>query len=541
MSTSDAGDVADVTATPVQHGELVKLPHGGPSVAADELQRVAMAAYIVGKDDDCIALLSRAYQELTGRGEGKAAARCAFWIVFSLINNGQWAVAGGWLARARRLIDARDSDCVERGYLLLPEAMQQAASEHFAAVWELARQAAEIGERFADVNLTSLARSVQGIGAIRLGNIADGVALLDEAMLAVTTDDVSPVVATTVYCGLIEACLSIFDLRRAREWTEALTIWYASHPEVRLNRGRCMVYRAEILQQNGAWAAALLEAQRACAQLFRNSAQPIAGAAHYVRAEIHRLRGQSELAAEAYRQASARGHEPQPGLALLRLAQGDLSTARAAIRRAVAESPRRLNRPKLLAANIEIALGAGDVSEVRPLLAELEAIADDVGTPYLHAMAHQAAGAVQLADENPVGALDSLRRAWMTWQALDVPYEAARCRSLLSVACRGLGDDDTAKLERDAAMSIFQRLGAAIDAHLKPTVVDRVDTPDGGLTARELDVLRLVTTGMTNRGIANQLGVSEKTIARHLSNILSKLGLRSRSAATAYAYEHGLI
>lgn len=506
------------------------------SSVVDDLQRLAMSDYLAGRDGDCVASLGHAYHQLVDRGDRVAAARGAFWLAFVLINNGSAAVAGGWLARAHRLLGAERADCVENGYLLLPDAFRLAAGDQYEDAGTLARQAAEIGDRFGDLDLAALARSVQGRATIRLGDIASGVALLDEAMLAVTTGEVSPVVATTVYCGLIEACQELYDLRRAREWTAALSGWYASRPEVRLNRGRCLVYRAEIMLWNGAWPVALIEAQRAREQLAGRAPQPIAGAAHYLLAELHRLRGRSEPAEAEYRSASEYGREPQPGLALLRLAQGNIGTAQAAIRRAAAGAP-DCHRPTLLAAYVEIVLAAGDISAAVVAQRELEEFAEHVATPALRAMAAQAAGGVLLAKGDPAAALGPLRRARVGWQTLEVPYEVARCRIRYGQACRALGDEETAGMELDAARSILNRLGAAA----LPAVVLPPAISGDGLTTRELEVLRLLATGMTNRAIADQLGLSGKTVARHLSNIFLKLGLRTRSAATAYAYEHHLM
>ena len=459
--------------------------------------------------------------------------RCAFWLAFSSINDGQWAIAGGWLARARRMLGAGGEDRPEHGYLLLCDAMRHAAAGRYERVGELAERAAEIGDRHRDAELTALARTVQGRAAIGSGDVEGGVGLLDEAMLAVTTDDVSPVVTMTVYCGLIESCMEIFDLDRAREWTAALPA------QVWPQRGRCLVHRAEILRQSGDWPAAAAQAKRAIAAATGDAAQPIAGAAHNVLADVYRLQGSLEAAEDAYRRASVCGHQPEPGWALLRLARGDVTGANAIIRRAVGEARDAPNRATLLAAFVEIVLAADDVPAARVAAGELEDIAERVDTPYLHAMSQQAAGAVLLAGRQPIGALGRLRHAGAIWRKLGVPYGLARCRTLVGLACRELGDEDTARLELDAAESLYRRLGAAVVNDLGATTATVATS--GRLTRREVDVLRLVAGGLTNRAVAAELGLSEKTIARHMSNILTKLGLRSRSAATAYAYQHRLV
>jgi ATP/maltotriose-dependent transcriptional regulator MalT len=529
------GNTSNVPARRDVPGSLVPLDRAAPPDARSE----AMASYLFGRDNEAVTLLGRAYQERLDGQDRAAAARCAFWVVFILINAGQLAVAGGWLARARRLLEPEPADIVEHGYLLLPDALQHVARGRYEQAEEAAGRAAAFADRLGDPDLAALARHVQGRASLRRGDVAGGVTLLDEAMLDVLTEDVSPVVLTVVYCGLIEGCQEIFDLHRAREWTGALETWYAARPEVRLNRGRCLVHRAEVHLDNGDWSAALWDAQRACGQLTEQAAPPLLGAAHYVIGELHRLRGSGVAAEEEYRRAGRYGRDPQPGLALLRLAEGDVDAARTAVERALAETPERWNRPRLLAAYVDIALRAGDVPAAAAAADDLRDTAETVGTPYLAAMAAQATGSVLLASGEPRKALAPLRRTWTAWQALQVPYETARGRALHALACRDLGDDDGAQIQLNAARALFGRLGAAVDAALIPTVAKA--TVAGALTAREIQVLRLVATGMANRAIAEQLGLREKTIARHLSNIFTKLQVRSRAAATAHAYEHRLL
>jgi DNA-binding CsgD family transcriptional regulator len=296
------------------------------------------------------------------------------------------------------------------------------------------------------------------------------------------------------------------------------------------------------MRLRGAWPDALEEARQACARLTAPSGQPAAGLAYYQLAELHRLRGEFGAAEQAYRQAGQWIADPQPGLALLRLAQGETRAAAAAIRRVVDGTEERIMRIRLLAAYVEILLAAGDTGAARTGADELRAIADDLASPWLTAQAGYATGAVLLAEGDPRAALPELRRTWHAWQELDAPYEAARVRVMISQACRMLGDDDGAEMELDAAHWIFRKLGAVPDAARAEALSRRVAAaPSAGLTGREVEVLRLVAAGKTNRLIAADLFLSEKTVARHVSNILAKLGLPSRSAATAYAYEHDLL
>jgi DNA-binding CsgD family transcriptional regulator/tetratricopeptide (TPR) repeat protein len=512
------------------------------SIGIDDLERLAIAAHLIGRDEESADIWARAHHVCLGLGDVPRAVRCAYWLSFGLFNRGEVARCGGWLARARRLLDDGQYDCVERGYLLHAVARQRVGDGDVETAYDLAIQAATVADRFGDVDLATLSRLSRGRALIYLGHVADGVALLDEAMVAVTIGEVSPIAVGPIYCAVIEACQEICDLRRAHEWTAALSHWCASQPDLVPNRGQCLVYRAEIMQLHGDWPDAAEETQRACERLVNPPGQPAASLAFYQRGELHRLCGEFRQAEEAYRQASRRGREPQPGLALLRLVQGQVDAAAAAIRHAVEDTHDRVTRSKMLAAYVEIMLAGHDVRSARAAADELSRIAADLNALLLQAVAAQAQGAVLLAEGDARAALATLRQAWTAWQGLVVPYEAARVRVLIGLAFRELRDADTATMELDAARWIFQQLGAAPDlARVDSLFQGQVVRAAGGLTAREIEVIRLVAAGKTNRAIADDLFLSGRTVDRHVSNILTKLGLSSRSAATAYAYEHDLL
>jgi DNA-binding CsgD family transcriptional regulator len=386
-----------------------------------------------------------------------------------------------------------------------------------------------------------MARLGRGQALIRLERPKEGIALLDDAMVGVLADEVSPTIAGIVYCAVIDACHSLFDLRRAGEWSEALTSWCASQPDLVPFRGQCRVHRAEMMRLRGDWSDALDEVERAAAVTPRVRGQAVLAAAEYQKAELHRLRGETADAESAYRRASELGRDPQPGLALLRLAQKQAGDAAATIRRVVDGTHEHIPRAALLAAYVEILLAVDDVDAASAGAAELAGVAAELDAPFLHATAAHCNGAILLARGDPRGALVELRRAATAWRDVDAPYETARTRVLIGLACGLVGDRDTAALEMDAARRTFDRLGAAPDLQRLDELAGAGERPaTGGLTGREVEVLQLVATGRTNREIADALVISEKTVARHVANIFVKLGVSTRAAATAYAYRRGL-
>jgi len=498
-----------------------------------------MAAYLLGHVDTAVDADARAHQIHLDQRDLQAAVRCGFWAAFKLVNRGDMAQAGGWFARCARLVEGLPAESVERGYLLVSEAFRLAAVEQrWVDAHAVAVRVVEIGRRETDEDLVALGLNVAGRSLIVAGRADEGMASLDEAMVAVVSGALSPMVAGTVYCSLIEACEEIAEWRRAREWTDALTRWCDRQRGLVTFTGQCLTHRAHVLRRRGEFQAAAEAAHLAWERFAGAADERLSGGALYESGEVYRIGGDLVRAEEAYRRAGDQGHDPQPGLALLRLAQGRTDAAAASMRRLDAELTSPIARIRLLPSYVEVMLAAGDVPAASGAATELAELAATYKTVALRAGADDAQGAVLLAGGDIEAALVSLRRAVEGWRSLDAPYETARTRVLIARACRALGDGDTATLELDAALRVFTKLGASVDD------VDLSVSPgpdrDHGLTPREREVLRLVATGMTNHAIADELQVAVKTVDRHVANILTKLGVPTRTAATAFAYEHGL-
>ena len=511
-------------------------------LGAEDLERMAVAAFMLGRVDDFVTTLERAHRGHLDAGDGLRAARCAFWIGMNMAFRGEAAPAAGWFARAKRLVAREGRECAEQGYLMLPDVIRSRAAGNYEAASAAAASAAEVGERFGDADLFALSVQAQGLALLAQGRVQDGLGLLDEAMVTVATGELSPIVTGVVYCAVIGGCEEVYEVRRAREWTDALARWCDGQPEMVAFTGRCLAHRAEIMQIHGAWSDALAEARRAHDRCERAMDRGDAGQALYQLGEVHRLRGELAAAEAAYLEANECGREPQPGLALLRLLQGDAAAAGSAIARAVGETIDPLRRTRLLPAYAEIMLASGRIDDARDAADELSRIVAGYDSTMLRAIDARVRGSVALAEGDPQTALILLRKALAEWRELQAPYEVARTRALLGLACRALHDEGTAALELAAARAAFEVLGAGPD-------LDRMVTADPGarpsdaysLTPREIEVLRLLAAGKSNRQIASELVLSEHTIARHVQNIRGKLGVRSRTAAAAFAFEHDLL
>ncbi len=511
------------------------------ALAPDDLWPYSFSATLCGELASHLALLERIYHELSATAPANAA-RAAFWLGFRLVHLGEPSRASGWLARAERLVE-KAGPCVEQGYLELPRVRRHFQARQYGEALQAATRAAEAGERFSDPELATFARNLQGRILIRQGALEAGLRLHDEAMLAVTGGEVSAAISGLVYCSAIDSCSGVLAVDRVREWTNSLDAWCRAQPQLHAFTGECRVRRAEVMQLAGRWHDALGEAEQAALQL-QSFGVSATGEAIYVQGEIQRLLGDPESAEERYRQASQAGRDPQPGLALLRLAQGRTDLALQALRSACAAATEPQQRVRLLPAYIDVAVAAGAADEAASAAAELERIADVFGTELGRALAAHGRAEVELATGNAAAALGSSRRAVELLTALDAPYLAAKSRLLVACSCQALDDVDGAMLESAAARAAFVQLGASADVAAIDALIARGSAAPagaGGLSARELEVLRLVAAGKTNKLIGRELCLSEKTIDRHVSNILAKLGVPTRAGATAFAYEHKLL
>ncbi len=519
------------------HRLLAGMPLDDLSV--DDLDRFAIAAYLTGRDETAFELWTQAHRDCAQADEIELAARFGLRLAQTMGFKGDISRSTGWVERVRRLLDDAAIDCVELGYLAHASAMGRIfGAGDFTGAHELFVQAGTIGARYRDRELVTLARIGEGRMLVYLGALAEGVTLLDEAMISVEAREISPIAVGDAYCTVIDACTELFDMSRCGAWTESFSRWCDEHTDLVLYRGNCLLHRAQVLHLHGDWSDAVESARRACERLAEPINRLTLGGAHYVEGELHRLRGEFDAAQASYRSANDHGCEPQPGLALMRLAQRRIDTADASIRRVLDEAVDPISRARVLGAYAEIVLAAGDVAAARDAAEELTAVAAELGSPFLKARAAHATGAVLLAEGRARDALQACRQALQQWTELEARHEAALTRVLIADACAAVGDTEGAELARSAARSTFERLGAAPDlARLDGG--DEPGRPDG-LTSRELEVLRVLAEGKTNRVIAEKLFISEKTVASHVSHIFTKLGVSSRAAATAYAYDHDL-
>jgi ATP/maltotriose-dependent transcriptional regulator MalT len=512
---------------------------GAGDLAPEDSMALATSAYLLGNVDEAVRALQAGYQDRIRNGDSLGAARFASWLGLLLNARGESAVGGGWVARAQRLLESETEDVVERGYLLAHEFFQQLGRGDLASAAETAARVVETGRRFNEHDLIAQGLMMQGRMMIYAGRVPEGLALLDEAMVGLAAGEVSPIIAGMAYCSLIEACQELSDFSRAASWTSALTRWCDTQPGLVPYTGQCALHRGQIMRLRGAYDEALAEFAQAQRRYVKEGTVAPAGMALTEQGDVLRIRGKLDEAEAAYRQAAELGHEPQPGLALSWLARGRTTAAITAIHRLLAEAHDPVHRSWMLPAAVEVLVSARLLDEARQHSDELTGIASAFGNSALRAMAAYAAANVELASGGLEDALSHARDSCRLWSGVGAPYETARARVLVARALRELGDEDSATTEFAAARRAFAEVGAAPAA----TEVDRLlgRARPAGLTERELEVLKLVAEGRSNPDIARVLVLSHKTVERHLSNIFTKLDVPSRTAAAAYAHEHGLM
>ena len=487
---------------------------------------------LLGRTEASVEALGRAYQFRLDAGELTPAIRSAFWAAYQLLNGGDFAQGFGWVARLRKAVESAPADSVGHAYALAQMAFKLTALDNdYSAGHDAATKAVEIARRSGESDLVAMALTVVGRALLRLGDIKAGMSRLDEAMLEIAGGGVSTFATGAAYCTVIDGCAEVFDLVRAREWTEALTAFCSSQPGMLSFNVQCLVHRSAIRQMAGDWQLALADADEACHR-FEVTDRFAAGIGLYRMAEIQRAFSQWDLAEASYRKASEYGEDPQPGLGLLWLHSGRFQPALAAVERALAEAKDSCRKARFLPALVEIALAAGDIPKAREAAVSLAEIASSFSMAMLQALSAKASGAVKLAEGDAIGALPDLRDSQQTWRRLGAPFEEAQVRLLIAKACRVVGDDETANLEDLAAQNVIDSVGAKRE---KPRPLIHP------LSGREMEVLNLLARGHSNQLIADDLFLAVRTVDRHVSNILTKLGVNSRTAAVSYAYRHGLV
>ncbi|HET6666021.1 MAG TPA: response regulator transcription factor [Intrasporangium sp.] len=507
-------------------------------LAVEDAESWAEAAQVVGRIDEAIAVLTRCFEQRADAGEIHEATRATYWLWSAhVFARGEFAIAAGWVERAGTLSDAPGSG--EYGWLLVPRAYACIASGDYATAEGLLHRAVELGLGRGDVDLVSIATTMRGRACLKLGSLEEGLALLDAAMVRILSRATSPRATSVLYCAAIGSCYEVQEIARAAEWSVALDRWLDTLPQLGgVYFGNCRIYRAILMRLRGQWSRAEAELQQACRDLAVDG-QLVAGHAWYELGELRRLRGEPGVE-DAFEQATAFGHVAQPGLALHRLGQGNAQAADAGLRRVLAERENAGDRFLLLPAVVEVCLAAGRIDDAEDVITEMARTADSYPTTATRAILDAARGAVALSEDRPADALARLRAASDRWRELDAPYETAQVGIRIAQGCRALGDDEGARMELRAALATFERLGARPDASRVRDVLSGRTAHLGALSPRETEVLGLIAQGRTNAEIATELHLSERTVHRHVSSILTKLDVRSRTSAAAYAVQHGL-
>ena len=470
---------------------------GEPDLTPDDLERFADAAWWTGRLDEAIGLRERSYRGFSAGGDKLGAARLALTLSWDHMNRGAFAVSRGWFSNAERLLQGLPEHA-EHGYLHLSRGVTALLAEGDVdrALPELER-AHDIAARTGDRDTQVLALVGKGRAFVQRGDVEAGLAILDEASTSAVSGELRPFATGLVYCVTISSCQTVGDFRRAAEWTEAASRW-CEQADMNGFPGACRIHRAEVMRLRGDWPRAEQTALAACEEL-QDFDRHITAGGYYEIGEIRRRRGDFAAAADAYRTANELGRSPQPGLALLQLAEGNVESALAGINRALGELHEPLARVRALPALVEIAIAAADVATARSAAAELQQLVDDykIGdhrAPAFDATVHFAFGQIELAEQNWDDAARDLRLVREDWQQIGAPYEVAQARLLLGIAFRGQGDEHAATLELQAALTTFERLGAKLDEARAKELLGRVEASRTFLFTDIVDSTRLLET-----------------------------------------------
>ncbi|MDH4103240.1 MAG: LuxR family transcriptional regulator [Thermoleophilia bacterium] len=462
-----------------------------------DLETYAEAAWWSGKLDEAIGLRERAHTVFNATGDKHGAARMALALAWDYEGRGAFAVSYGWLATARRLLETLP-ESPEYSRLLLTDAMMAMYAEgDLERAESLFESAFALAQRVGDPDVQILALSGKGRAYIKAGRIEEGLALLDEATASASSGGAKSHATGLVYCLTISSCRDLGDFRRAAEWTEAANRW-CDQLDVAGFPGACRIHRAEVLRLRGDWPAAEVQAQAACEELH-DFDRSITADGHYEIGEIRRQRGDFEGAEAAYRTANEHGRDPQPGLALLRLAEGKVDAAVAGISRTLEDVQDPLIRLRRLPAQVEIAIAAGDLRTARGALDELERIVDSYKIAERRAVAFDAtidhaSGQIKLAEKDWNGAAASLQHAKDGWQSVGAPYETARARMLLGIAYRRSGDEHGGTVEIEGALAGFERLGARLDEERAKELLGKLEARRTFLFTDIVDSTKLLDT-----------------------------------------------
>lgn len=533
MTAADLAHTLDTAHAAVERGDwrtaydvLAAVRAEGTPLPLEAVDELGRAAWWLGRTQESIRLSEEVHHQLLADGLLDRAAQSAAEVAIVAMLRGDGALGSGWLSRARRLLQDRPPG-LAHGLVAFADCLVAIETSDLDAVRARALEMQALGRQIGELTISSLGLMLEGVARARDGELVDGFALLDEAMLPVIGGQVIPEFAGAMYCLTISTCTELADLERARRWTVATERWCEQFSDAVMYLGICRVHRAHLLEREGAWDRAEQEAQRVCEELADVNASVVAEGFYQV-GEVRRLRGELDAAEQSYRRARALGRIPQPGEALLRLARGQHEEAWQVIEQAFGECrDDPFTRARLLLAEAEIGHATRRATDVARSASSLDAIAERYGSEGLCTWAAHARGLSLLTAGDAGQAVEALTDARRRYDAMHARYDAARLRLLQAECERMLGHDDRASAEERAGRAALDALGAA------PT-----SPPPGGLTPRELEVLAHVAAGASNRRIGEALSITEKTVGRHLSNIYLKLDVGSRTEAAAWAHQH---